>query len=139
MHVKLLHVQERRVYIGTRNPSGPSRYTRHCHPRTAAHAVRHTPCSACGMSSSEQLWHVTLEPVNPKNRPARYTWVVLPSMNVLHYTPTAHKPSRTLDTRCLDAQCICRTHSSGAGDPPLRRRSALGHTMAQLPEPSLHL
>ena len=32
--------------------------------------------------------------------------------------PTAHKPSRTLEIRCLDAQCTCRTHSSGAGDPP---------------------
>ena len=48
--------------------------------------------------------------------------------------PTAHKPSRTLQTRRLDAQCTCHTHSSGAGDSPLRRKSALGHTMAQLPD-----
>ena len=26
--------------------------------------------------------------------------------------PTAHKPSRTLETRCLDAQCTCRTHTA---------------------------
>ena len=48
--------------------------------------------------------------------------------------PTAHKPSRTLETRCLDAQCTCRrTHSSGAGDPPQstaaskHRRDATAH------------
>ena len=32
--------------------------------------------------------------------------------NALQQNPTAHKPSRTLETRCLDAQCTCRTHTA---------------------------
>ena len=32
--------------------------------------------------------------------------------------PTAHKPSRTLETRCLDAQCTCHTHTHTAAVVP---------------------
>ena len=44
---------------------------------------------------------------------------------VFNFNPTAHQPSTTWNARCLDAQYAA--HSNGAGDPPLRRRSALGH------------
>ena len=34
------------------------------------------------------------------------------SQSSANTNPTAHKPSRTLETRCLDAQCTCRTHTA---------------------------
>ena len=34
------------------------------------------------------------------------------ALEPLSLNPTAHKPSRTLETRCLDAQCTCRTHTA---------------------------